>query len=415
MRSEKLTFEGAQGDELVGRLEVPPGGDPAAVALFAHCFTCSKDLKAAVGISRALAAERIAVFRFDFTGLGESAGDFADTNFSSNVDDLVAACEFLEREVGAPDLLVGHSLGGTAVLQAASRIPSSVAVATVGAAAEPEHVVRHFDGKLDDILQQDEAEVTLAGRTFTIRRQFIEDLRATRMETTVRDLDRALLLFHAPLDEIVGVENAARLYDWARHPKSFVSLDGADHLLTEQADARYVGRLLAVWARRYLEDGREDGGAGRRIDWSAEEDDVAVRIGRDRFRTEIMAGGHALLADEPESVGGTDQGPTPYDLLNAALGACTAMTLRMYADRKEWDLEEVEVRLEHGKVHVEDDERACRGDDDSSRVDRMERVLRFEGELSREQRDRLVEIAERCPVDRTLRTGVLMETRLADR
>jgi putative redox protein len=251
--SEKLTFRGALGEKLVGRLETPPGGgDPHAVALFAHCFTCSKDLKAAVGISRALAAEGVAVLRFDFTGLGESAGDFADTNFSSNVDDLVAAAGFLEAEHGAPDLLVGHSLGGAAVLQAASRVPSSVAVATIGAPADPGHVVRHFDGELEEILEREEAEVTLAGRSFTIRRQFVEDLRETRMKATVAELDRALLLFHAPMDAIVGIDNAARIYEWARHPKSFVSLAGADHLLSDEADSSYVGRMLATWAGRYL-------------------------------------------------------------------------------------------------------------------------------------------------------------------
>jgi putative redox protein len=415
MRSEKVRFEGALGDPLVGRLELPVGGDPAAWALFAHCFTCSKDLKAAVGISRALAAERIGVFRFDFTGLGESAGDFADTNFSSNVEDLLAAADFLEREHRAPQLLVGHSLGGAAVLQAAGRLPSSTAVATIGAPADPGHVLHQFEGSIDEILEQDEAEVTLAGRTFTIRRQFVEDLRATRMERTVGDLDRALLLFHSPTDRIVGVDNAARLYEWARHPKSFVSLHGADHLLMDEDDSRYVGRVLAAWAGRYVAGGEPTGAAGAEAGPEVGEDDVAVRIGRERFRTEIMAGGHALVGDEPESSGGADRGPTPYDLLSSALGSCTAMTLRMYADRKEWDLEEVEVRLEHGRVHAEDDERACRGADGSDRVDTFERVLRLEGDLSGEQRERLVEIADRCPVHRTLSRGARIRTRLDDR
>ncbi|MDX1579738.1 MAG: alpha/beta fold hydrolase, partial [Gemmatimonadota bacterium] len=332
MRSEKLQFEGALGDELVGRLETPTGGDPVAYALFAHCFTCSKDLKAAVNVSRALAAERIAVFRFDFTGLGESAGDFADTNFSSNVDDLVAAADFLAGEYEAPEVLVGHSLGGAAVLQAASRVPSSRAVATIGAPAEPGHVVDNFEEKIDEILERDEAEVTLAGRSFTIRRQFLEDLEETRMAETVRELDRALMLFHSPVDNTVGVDNAARLYEWAKHPKSFVSLDWADHLLLEPRDSRFVGTMLAAWARRYLEGVDLEEETGRRDSWNVEEDEVAVRIGRERFRTEIMAGGHPLVADEPEDVGGTDQGPTPYDLLSASLGTCTAMTLRMYAD-----------------------------------------------------------------------------------
>jgi len=417
MSSEKLTFEGALGEELVGRLEMPVGEEPEAYALFAHCFTCSKDLKAAVNITRALAAERIAVFRFDFTGLGESAGDFADTNFSSNVDDLVAAADFMERAHGAPEILVGHSLGGAAVLQAARRIESSEAVATVGAPADPEHVKRNFAGKLDEIREQEEAEVTLAGRTFRIRRQFIEDLEETRMEETVRNLRRALLIFHSPVDDTVGIDNAAKLYGWAKHPKSFISLDRADHLLMDPSDSRYVGTVLAAWARKYLRDlDVAEDERDRRWERDVGEDRVAARIGTDRFRTELMAAGHALVADEPRSMGGTDQGPSPYDLLNAALGACTAMTLRMYADRKEWPLEEVLVRLEHGKVHAEDDDRACRtGDGDGpAKIDRIVREIVLTGDLSAEQRERLVEIAGRCPVHRTLEQGVLTETREAE-
>ncbi len=415
MPSEKLTFEGASGDELVGRLETPPGGEPAAYALFAHCFTCSKDLKAAVNVSRELAARRIAVLRFDFTGLGESEGDFADTDFSSNVDDLVAAAEFLEREHGSPSVLVGHSLGGAAVLQAASRIPSSEAVATIGAPAHPEHVKRHLTGAIDEIEERGEAEVELAGRSFTIRKGFLDDLAENRMEETVASLGRALLIFHSPLDDTVGIDNAAKLYRWAKHPKSFISLDRADHLLLDPADSRYVGTVLAAWARKYLEGVAADEGEDRLPnDWSVPEDQVAARIGTDRFRTDLMAGGHPLVADEPEEAGGTDQGPSPYDLLSAALGACTAMTLRMYADHKEWPLEGVEVRLEHGKVHAEDDERACREEDAPDKVDRIERVLEVEGDLTDEQRERLVEIADRCPVHETLHHGIVSETRLAD-
>ena len=415
MPSRKLTFEGATGDELVGRLETPPGGEPAAYALFAHCFTCSKDLKAAVNVSRELAARRIAVLRFDFTGLGESEGDFADTDFSSNVEDLVAAAEYLEREHRAPSVLVGHSLGGAAVLQAASRIPSSEAVATIGAPAHPGHVKRHLTGSIGEIEERGEAEVTLAGRSFTIRKNFLDDLEETRMEETVAGLDRALLIFHSPLDDTVGIENAAKLYRWAKHPKSFISLDRADHLLLDPADSRYVGTVLAAWARKYLEGLEVDEGEDRLPDdWSVPEDQVAARIGTDHYRTDLLAAGHPLVADEPEDAGGTDQGPSPYDLLSAALGACTAMTLRMYADHKEWPLESVEVRLEHGKVHAEDDQRACRDEDAPDKIDRIERVLAVEGDLTDEQRARLVEIADRCPVHKTLHHGIVSETRLAD-
>ncbi|MFB6368608.1 MAG: alpha/beta hydrolase family protein, partial [Gemmatimonadota bacterium] len=253
MASRKLTFEGATGEELVGRLDLPADGKARAFALFAHCFTCSKDLKAATNLSRALNAQRIGVFRFDFTGLGESEGDFADTDFSSNVGDLVAAAGFMEREMEAPQILVGHSLGGAAVIRAASEIPASRAVATIGAPADPEHVKRNFGAKVEEIRERGRAEVTLAGREFTIKKQFLDDLEETRMEQTVRDLDRALLLFHSPVDNVVGIENAARLYGWAKHPKSFVSLDDADHLLVDEADSRYAGTVLGAWADKYVE------------------------------------------------------------------------------------------------------------------------------------------------------------------
>ncbi len=418
MSGRKMTFTGARGEELVARAELPPDGEPRAWALFAHCFTCSKDLKSAVRLSRALAAERIGVFRFDFTGLGESAGDFADTNFSSNVGDLVAAAEFMERELEAPRILVGHSLGGAAVLQAAREIPSSAAVATLGAPADPGHVLRHMEGSLEEIRQEGQAEVTLSGRTFSVRRQFVEDLESANMEETIGALDRALLIFHSPLDQVVGIENAARIFQAARHPKSFVSLDRADHLLLDPEDARYAGVVLAAWARRYLEDGlaEEEAAAGEEADGGPgfprdEEGQVAARIGREKYRTDMIAGGHALISDEPESVGGTDQGPAPYDLLLSALGACTAMTLRMYADRKEWPLESVTVRLDHSRKHAKDDE-AC--EDPECKLDRIERVVSVTGDLDGEQRERLLEIADRCPVHKTLDAGVRTETRAGE-
>jgi len=413
MASRKLEFEGAAGDTLVGRLDLPVDGRPRAYALFAHCFTCSKDLKAATNLGRALNEHRIGVFRFDFTGLGESEGDFADTDFSSNVADLVAAAEFMGEEMEAPQVLVGHSLGGAAVLQAASRIPSSRAVATVAAPSDPGHVKRNFGAKLDEIREKGRAEVTLAGRTFTITEQFLDDLEETRMEATVRDLDRALLIFHSPLDEIVGIDNAARIYQWAKHPKSFVSLDRADHLLLDEADSRYAGAVLGAWAHKYIEAG--PGAEEEEEPPESEEGRVVARLGGSGYRTDVMAGGHSLISDEPESVGGTDRGPSPYDLVNAALGACTAMTLRMYADRKEWPLEEVTVRLDHGKVHAEDRETCTDGEDGGggSKIDRFEREISVEGELDDEQRERLLEIADRCPVSRTLKARAEVASRLA--
>lgn len=408
MSPRKLRFEGAAGDRLVGRLDLPIGEEPIAYALFAHCFTCSKDLKAAVNMSRALAARRIGVFRFDFTGLGESEGDFADTNFSSNVADLVAAAGFLEETFAAPRLLVGHSLGGAAVLKAASALKSVRAVATIAAPAEPSHVRGLLTETIPELEKRGDAQLRLGGRTFRIRKQFLEDLEATRMEQAVRDLRKPLLVFHSPVDRIVGIENAATIFKWAKHPKSFVSLDRADHLLTDEADSQYLSAALATLASKYIRlAADEEKGVDTGV-WARAKDRVAVRIGRSAYRTEIMAGGHALLADEPESAGGTNTGPTPYDLLSASLGACVAMTLRMYADRKGWPLEKVSVRLEHGRVHAADGHRC---EERRVRIDRIVSKVGLEGPLDEGQRNRLLEIAERCPVHRTLDAGVILETR----
>lgn len=404
MDSRKLHFEGARGDRLVGRLDLPPDGAPFAYALFAHCFTCSKDLKAAVNLSRALTAERVAVFRFDFTGLGESEGDFAGTSFSSNVEDLVAAARFLEREHEAPRILIGHSLGGAAAILAAAEMPSAAAVVTIGAPSDPAHLKHLFAGDLEQIARKGEAEVVLAGRRFTITRGFVEDLEGNRLREILGGFRKALLIFHSPRDEIVGIDHAARLYEMARHPKSFISLDGADHLLTDESDSRWTGSVLAPWARRYVA-----APADRESLPADREGGVVVRTGRTRFRTEILAGGHALVADEPREVGGTDAGPSPYDLLTAALGACTSITLRMYADRKEWPLEAATVRLRHRRCHAEDGADCVDGD---PRLDEIERVLSLEGALDDGQKARLAEIANRCPVHRTLERGVRVLTRL---
>lgn len=387
---EKLRFENADGDALAARLDLPDGDSPSAYALFAHCFTCSKDLRAVGAISRALNRHGIGVLRFDFTGLGESEGDFADTNFSSNVGDLFVAANYLAEHYEAPRILVGHSLGGAAVLQAAHKLDSVQAVSTIGAPYDPEHVTRHLEGAIDDIKETGEARVQLAGRTFTIRKQFLDDLAATRMEETIRTLDRALLIFHSPVDQTVGVDNAAKIFQAAKHPKSFVSLDDADHLLTDRSDAEYLGVVLGAWAEKYVDRSATESKGG--------EADVVTRTG-DSYRTEIQAGRHSLIGDEPEDVGGDDEGPTPYGYLLSALGSCTGMTLRMYADRKEWPLAEAIVRLSHEKIHAEDCEN-CETED--GRVDRIEREIEVRGDLSDDQRDRLLEIANKCPVHRTL-------------
>jgi putative redox protein len=408
MPTEPVTFPGGGGDSLAARLELPISGEPTAWALFAHCFTCSKNLKAAVRLSRGLSARGIGVLRFDFTGLGESEGDFADTNFSSNVEDLVRAAEWMEHHYGGPQLLVGHSLGGAAVLHAARRISSTRAVVTIGAPSEPSHVLRHIQESRSEIEAEGEARVTIGGRAFSIRRQFLDDLEASRMEDAVRALPGALLVMHSPVDDVVGIDNAARLYDMARHPKSYISLDDADHLLMKEADADYAAEVVAAWAGRYV----EQEGPDRDSELVASGDRVVSRTGARGFRTDLRVRRHALVADEPASVGGTDTGPTPYDLVVAGLGACTSMTLRMYADRKGWPLEEIRVRLRHRKLHRKDEAVNEEGGDE--RLDRMDREIELVGDLDDGQRSRLLEIAERCPVHRTLEAGVRVETALKE-
>jgi putative redox protein len=405
--TERLHFDGSDGDRLAARLELPADGRPTAFALFAHCFTCSKNLKAAVNLTRALAENGMGVLRFDFTGLGESEGDFAETDFSSNVEDLVAAGRFLEERHAAPRLLVGHSLGGAAVLHAATRLPSVRAVATVGAPADPDHVLHLVSEAREEIEVRGKATVTLAGRPFTIKEQFLRDLESQRMEEVVSELGRALLILHSPVDRVVGVENAARLYGMARHPKSFVSLDDADHLLTEPADSRYTGRVLAAWADRYVDVPAQVSSPQE----LADEERVVTRTRLGSFRTDIRIRAHGLVADEPAAVGGEDAGPTPYDLLVAGLGACTSMTLEMYAERKGWPLEEARVRLRHRKIHRQDEQECEEGRD--ARLDVVDREVELIGPLDPEQRTRLMEIADRCPVHRTLEAGVRVKTREA--
>jgi len=406
MLNQRITFAGASGAQLSARLSLPADGHVRACALFAHCFTCSKDLKAAVNISRAMTQQGLAVMRFDFTGLGESEGDFAGTTFSSNIEDLVAAAGFMAREFDAPAILVGHSLGGAAVLQAAVRLPAVRAIATIGAPFDPAHVTNLFVDALAEIDDRGSADVILAGRRFTLSRGFVQDLDRHNVEDTLKSLGRPLLIFHSPVDNTVGVENAALLYNAARHPKSFVSLDDADHLLLKERDSLYVGSVLAAWVKRYIEATPEPAS----VEQLRADNRVTVRTASGAFRTDILARGHAIVADEPKVMGGEELGPTPYDLLTAALGACTSMTLRMYADRKKWPLEEVNVKLSHARVHAEDEERCASGAD--ARLDRIDRDLTLLGTLTSEQRHRLLEIADRCPVHRTLSAGVRITTQL---
>ena len=405
MQTQRITFDSDRGEKLSGLLDFP-AGVPRAFALFAHCFTCSKNIKAASNISKSLTDAGIAVMRFDFTGLGQSEGEFADSNFSSNVADVLSATRFLEAEHQAPAILVGHSLGGTAVLQAAPQVASAVAVATIGSPADPTHVRHLFDGAASELQSRGEAEVHLGGRPFRIKRQFLDDLERHDLQGAIGSLRKALLVMHAPLDDIVEVDNASALFVAAKHPKSFVSLDKADHLLSREVDSRYAGSVLATWASRYLP--QDDTAASLR----GSADEVVARTFIDGFRTEVSAGDHALVADEPLKVGGTNLGPTPYDLLSAALATCTTMTLKMYAARKKLDLDSVTVRVRHGKVHAED----CTDcESKAGKIDEFQRELTFDGNLDAAERQRLLEIADKCPVHRTLHSEVKVRTRLAER
>ncbi|MAG97612.1 MAG: bifunctional alpha/beta hydrolase/OsmC family protein [Alphaproteobacteria bacterium] len=405
--SEKITFAGADGDQLAARLDLPDG-NPRAYALWAHCFSCTKDIFAASRVAAGLTARGIAVLRFDFTGLGASEGDFANTNFSSNVGDLLAAADHLREHFAAPRILIGHSLGGAAVLVAASRVPEAEAVCTIGAPADPAHVTNLFQDSRAEIEAKGEAEVLLAGRPFRIQLQFLEDLESQKLERDIAAMKKALLVFHSPIDATVGVENAARIFQAAKHPKSFVSLDDADHLLSRKVDATYVADVIAAWATRYV----ATEGALEEVSstvTAAPGTVVVAEAGQGKFANRISIGGrHALRADEPAEVGGTDTGPTPYDLMLAGLGACKTMTMRLYAERKGYALERAQVTLSHDKIHARD---CAECETEGGRIDRIAVEIELSGNLDAETRQKIAAIAEKCPVHRTLQSEVLIESR----
>ncbi len=403
MPTQKITFNNNVGQALAARLEMPVDKKPLAYAIFAHCFTCSKNLNAVTHISRVLMHQGIAVLRFDFTGLGESEGDFSETNFSSNVSDLVAAADFLRQNFEAPQLLIGHSLGGAAVLAASLQLEEAKAVVTLGAPASAQHVKRVFNKSLAQIAKDGEAEVCIGDRPFTIQKQFITDISKDHLKDRLKTLKKALLIMHSPQDLVVEIKNAKVIYKSAMHPKSFITLDGADHLLSKEEDAMYAGNMIAAWSQRYLKFSEPDN-----ADELITDKQVIVRT-KNSYTTEIKAGQHHLTADEPEKVGGNNLGPDPYGLLLASLGACTGMTLRMYADRKNWPLTEVNVHLQHSKVYQED---CIHCDDKDQKIDNIERILELEGNLTEAQRKRLVEIADKCPVHKTLSTQTNIKTTL---
>lgn len=397
MHKETVHFQSRDGKDLAGRLDHPVG-EVRGWAIFAHCFTCSKQSHASVRVARGLAERGIGVLRFDFTGLGESDGEFEETNFSSNVADLVSAAEWMAGQGHAPGLLVGHSLGGAASVVAAHQIDSVKALATINAPADAEHVIQNFGESLETIETEGQARVDLAGRPFTITRDFVQDVRGANVTEAAGQLGLPLLVLHAPTDQVVGIDNASELFRAARHPKSFVSLDQADHVLSRPEDSAFAASMIAAWASRYL-DGETGSG-----DLPSQTHDVIVRETgcAGPFQNEVFINGQRYLADEPEAVGGSGTGPDPYGWLSTALGACTSMTLRMYARHKDWPLERVTVRLNHEKAHAED----CESCGPKDKIDVFDRQITVEGELSEEQVARLLEIADRCPVHRTLESEV---------
>ena len=403
MPSEHVTFTGHDGSQLAARLDLPEGPH-LATALFAHCFTCSKDIAAARRISQRLATMGIAVLRFDFTGLGHSEGEFSNTGFTSNVDDLKAAAAWLAARGTPATLLIGHSLGGAAILKAAPQIAGVKAVATLAAPFDPDHVTHNFSDALEQIRKDGEAEVDLGGRPFRITRAFVEDVEGATIKPELARMKAALLVLHAPRDAVVGIDNATRIFMAARHPKSFVTLDEADHLITRAADADYAANVIATWSARYLDlrPPAPPPGVPEGIVRVSEADPAG-------FLQDVTSGPHHhMRADEPQAYGGTNRGMSPYGFLSAGLGACTSMTIRMYARHKGWKLSHIRVDVSHDKVHAQD---AMAGS--GEKIDSFRREIYLEGDLTAEQRKRLLEIADKCPVHRTLERSSKILTTLA--
>lgn len=403
MNYKKIKFTNSEGLELSGYLELPLNRHPHSYVLFAHCFTCNKNFFAVKNISRALSAQGYGVLRFDFSGLGESAGEFADTTFSGNVEDLLSAAEYLEKHYQAPEMLIGHSLGGAAVIFAAEKLASVKSVVTIGAPSSPVHVKHLLKSNLEEIEEKGVAEVNVGGRNFTIKKNFLKDINTHDLSEFARDLKKAFLIMHSPQDPVVEISNAEALYKSVKHPKSFVSLDGADHLLTNDKDSEYAGRVIASWASRYLEIPEDK-------DLETEHQ-VVANLGAEGFTTQMRAGKHYFTADEPKSFGGEDFGPSPYEFLSAGLAACTSMTIQMYARRKKWPLTNVETHVDHKKTHAEDCENCERN---TSKIDIFERLIVLKGNLDEQQQQKLLEIADKCPVHRSLSNKVKITTQLKE-
>ncbi|WNB18348.1 bifunctional alpha/beta hydrolase/OsmC family protein [Marivirga arenosa] len=405
MKREKITFKGSQNTELSAEIHFPADDFPHNYIVFAHCFTCNKNLNAVRNIILGLTKKGFAVLSFDFTGLGQSDGDFADTNFSSNIEDIVLASEYLEKEYSSPTMLVGHSLGGAAVLIAAAKIDSVKAIATIGAPAQADHVLHLIENKKEEIIESGGAKVNIGGRSFKIKKQFLDDLQSKDNLSKIEELRKSILILHSPQDETVDISNAAAIYERAHHPKSFISLDQADHLLSKKEDSIYSGEVIASWAKRYVQ-------FNKQAKISTDSQTVAFIGGKDQiYTTQIIAEGHHLVADEPEKVGGNNFGTSPYGLLTSALAACTAITLRMYANRKNWEVDEILVHVDHDQRY-DKDSKDCESSD--SKITFFDRTIEINGDLDDEQKKRLIEIANKCPVHKTLESKIKVETREKD-
>lgn len=404
MKATKLNIQNAKGFQLQAHLELPANQKPRYYAIFAHCFTCNSDFHPVKNISRALTSHGFGVVRFDFTGLGRSEGEFADSYFSANVDDLLAVSDYMKEHYEAPSLLVGHSLGGAAVIVAASKLDSIKAVATIGAPSTTAHVKKHFSHHVQEIADKGDIAVNIGGRPFKINQEFVDDFDKMDLLQITNQLRKPILIMHAPFDKVVGIENAQELYKSAHHPKSFISLDDADHLLLNKRDSLYAGSMVGAWAARYFEF-KDDA----ILDSDGEQLVAHLNLVEDNFTTSIQTKKHTLIADEPESVGGDDFGPSPYDFLSAGLAACTVMTLKMYAERKKWDLQEVYAYITYSKKHAED---LMADKDKPNQMDHLSKKLKFIGNLTQEQQQKLKEIASKCPVHKTLLSEIVIETEI---
>ena len=403
METLNLTFKNRNNMELSARLDLPTG-KPKTYALFAHCFSCSKNIKAAYHISHSLAHKGIAVLRFDFTGIGDSEGQFEDTNFSSNVDDIVDASNYLVDHYESPKILIGHSLGGTAVIKAAKSLKDLKAIVTIGSPFKPSHVEKIITNSGETDKQMDYS-IKLGNKTVKIKKQFLDDLKDSDINDDLSSLNKALLVMHSPFDNVVSIDSASDIFLKAKHPKSFISLDNADHLLSEQSDSIYVGKLISEWASKYIDINNE------KEEILSKDNKVVVQTANNNLKTNIFVGRHHIVADEPKSVGGTDLGPNPYDYLLASLGSCTTMTLKMYANRKGWNLDSAKVILNHQKIYAKDCEEC---ETEIGKIDYIEREIELLGDLDKDQRNRLLEIADRCPVHRTLHSEIVVKTKLLE-